>query len=618
MISPKVSVIIPVYNSQKYLEETIDSVLHQTMQDFEIICIDDGSTDDSGIILKKYAEQDTRIKVLSQTNCGVSAARNAGTGIARGEYLYFLDSDDFIELETLETACRELDNKCLDVVFFDTYAFGEEGISQDFVNEKNKFYVRNSEYPAIYTGEELLLKLLDNHDYNCTVWMQMIRRDFQQKHNLWFYSGIIHEDELYTLQMMMLAKRAAYIHHTLHHRRLRKNSIITKPLEFGSVYGYFICVKEAYGFLIQQGCSKNQLEQLLLLLRSKIEIARSQFIKLSEKEKTEYERLPEQDKFLFQISLADYANIIIQRNNVSGYNNTLLREKESLNKKLSEAQIKLEQLRKYETARIDIKNFRTHKNSVIINHCTDETARIESPDWLKYENGSGVVIHSAKKEVDFEIQCYGDGELVVDFRGMDCRDKNGKRYPVWINLTDLNVDGKSVFNNSHLVCHDSPFKYNMAVTDGQRVKVHLEWEEAKDLIAKERETKLKLLDQAQQKVINLEKINAEIAKKLGDTQQKVITLEKVNVETAKKLGDTQQKVVTLEKVNVETAKKLGDTQQKVVTLEKEKSKVIEKLEKTQSSAAKLANELSNVKNGWSFRIGRVVTWIPRKIKGFLK
>ncbi len=138
------------------------------------------------------------------------------------------------------------------------------------------------------------------------------------------------------------------------------------------------------------------------------------------------------------------------------------------------------------------------------------------------------------------------------------------------------MEGKSVFNKSHLVCHDSPFKFNMAVTDGQRVKVHLEWEEANDLIAKERETQLKLLDQVQQKVIYLEKENAE------------------------------------------TAKKLGDTQQKVVTLEKEKSKVIEKLEKTQSSAAKLANELSNVKNGWSFRIGRVVTWIPRKIKGFLK
>ena len=191
---------------------------------------------------------------------------------------------------------------------------------------------------------------------------------------------------------------------------------------------------------------------------------------------------------------------------------------------------------------------------------------------MKNEYGSGIVIHSVKKEVDFEIQCCGSGNLMLAFRGIDCRDKNGKRYPVWINLIGLNVDGESVFNNSHIVCHDCPFKYNMSVINGQTVKIHLEWQEAQDLIAKERETQLKLLDQAKQKAINLEKLNAE---------------------TAKKLGDTQQIVVNLEKVNTETAKKLGNAQKQVVSLEKEKSKVLEKLEKTQSKADKLSNELKN-------------------------
>ena len=97
MRTPKVSVIIPVYNAQNYLSECIDSVLRQTMQDFEVICIDDGSSDDSYSILKKYEETDERVVLLSQTNQGVSAARNVGIDKTRGEYIYFLDSDDYIE-----------------------------------------------------------------------------------------------------------------------------------------------------------------------------------------------------------------------------------------------------------------------------------------------------------------------------------------------------------------------------------------------------------------------------------------------------------------------------------------------------------------------------------------
>ena len=593
----KVSVIIPVYNAQKYVKECIDSVLHQTLQDFEIICIDDGSVDHSGLILKEYAAKDDRVVLFSQTNQGPSTARNVGINSARGQYIYFLDSDDFIESDALETACREMDNKRLDIVYFDTYAFGEEGITQKAIEDKNKYYARSCDYPAIFTGEELLYALLKNHDYSCPVWKQVIRRDFLRQHQIRFYDGIIHEDELYTIQTMMLAKRVAYIERVLHHRRLRSGSIMTRSIDFQSVYGYFICVKEAYPFLLERGCNAVRLHQLLALLRSMTFNARNQFLMLEEVEQKEFDELSEKDKFLFQIGIADYTNSIKQRDRITENNKILLREKEALNKKVSEAQKKLEELRKYETARIDIKNFGRQENNVVINHCTDETARIQSPDWLKNEYGSGIVIHSVKKEVDFEIQCCGSGNLMLAFRGIDCRDKNGKRYPVWINLIGLNVDGESVFNNSHIVCHDCPFKYNMSVINGQTVKIHLEWQEAQDLIAKERETQLKLLDQAKQKAINLEKLNAE---------------------TAKKLGDTQQIVVNLEKVNTETAKKLGNAQKQVVSLEKEKSKVLEKLEKTQSKADKLSNELKNVKNGWSFRIGTVVTWIPRKIKGFLK
>ena len=96
--TPKVSVIIPVYNVEQYLRECLNSVIKQTLKEIEIICVDDGSTDNSLDILKEYAEKDHRITIITQKNLHAGVARNAGLSIAKGEYLSFLDSDDFFEL----------------------------------------------------------------------------------------------------------------------------------------------------------------------------------------------------------------------------------------------------------------------------------------------------------------------------------------------------------------------------------------------------------------------------------------------------------------------------------------------------------------------------------------
>lgn len=98
----KVTIIIPVYNVEKYLEKCLNSVICQTLKDIEIICVNDGSTDNSQQILKEYAQKDERIKIVDKKNGGLSSARNAGLDAATGEYCYFLDSDDWIELNTLE------------------------------------------------------------------------------------------------------------------------------------------------------------------------------------------------------------------------------------------------------------------------------------------------------------------------------------------------------------------------------------------------------------------------------------------------------------------------------------------------------------------------------------
>ena len=100
--TPKVSVIIPVYNTEKYLRECLDSVINQTLKEIEIICVDDGSTDSSLNILKEYANKDNRFTIITQQNLHAGVARNAGLTVVKGEYVSFLDSDDYIKFEYLE------------------------------------------------------------------------------------------------------------------------------------------------------------------------------------------------------------------------------------------------------------------------------------------------------------------------------------------------------------------------------------------------------------------------------------------------------------------------------------------------------------------------------------
>jgi glycosyltransferase involved in cell wall biosynthesis len=351
--NPKVSVIIPVYNVQEYLHECIDSVLHQMMQDFEIICIDDGSTDASGLVLQEYKKADDRVKLFFQINKGVSAARNVGIKAAQGEYIYFLDSDDYVEPDTLETACKELDAKNLDIVYFDTVAFGEAGINQDVVDAKNLRYARNCAYPEIYTGEDLLCKMLANRDYIGMVWKQVIRRDFLRKNQVCFYEGIIHEDELFTVQTMLLASRVAYIHQVFHHRRLRENSIMGQPFALKSVYGVFICIKEEYIFLKQKGCSQENLNQLLLHLERLASLARKRYLKLTDDEKEKYKTLSGEERFLFQIAIADYEKdkqrqeILLQSRKIIKKNlEAAKQELETTNQKLEKEKIKTFELDK--------------------------------------------------------------------------------------------------------------------------------------------------------------------------------------------------------------------------------------------------------------------------------
>ena len=126
MSNIKVSVIVPVFNVESYLNESLDSILNQTLKDIEIICINDGSTDNSLDILETYSKKDKRIKIISKENEGQGVARNVGLDNAQGEYISFVDSDDFIKRDMLEKLYNKAENNDLDLVMCKVSSFDNE------------------------------------------------------------------------------------------------------------------------------------------------------------------------------------------------------------------------------------------------------------------------------------------------------------------------------------------------------------------------------------------------------------------------------------------------------------------------------------------------------------
>ena len=196
----KVSIILPVYNVAPFLEEALDSILNQTLKEIEIIAVNDGSTDNSEEIIKKYQQKDSRIIYFSQENKGQSVARNVALQHATGEYIYMMDSDDVLSSPDVLLTCYEYAEKNhADFIFFDREHITEDKVNFPVSMHSTKYVEENRKYD----GESLLNLMLDTTSYNCVVWLLFIRHDHLKQLALKFYPGIIHEDELFTTILML-------------------------------------------------------------------------------------------------------------------------------------------------------------------------------------------------------------------------------------------------------------------------------------------------------------------------------------------------------------------------------------------------------------------------------
>ncbi|MDR1712878.1 MAG: glycosyltransferase [Coriobacteriales bacterium] len=250
---PKVSVIIPVYNVERYLRECLDSVVEQTLSDIEIICVDDGSTDSSAAILAEYAAKDSRIRIISKGNGGLSSARNAGMEAAIGEYLSFLDSDDYYLSNTLESCLTRARETNADVVFFDAQAFFEDEQARAENPNFETYYQRSGNYPAPLSGQEMFAQLYQNGDFRESACLSLYRREYLESTHRCFIEGITHEDDNFTFLALFLASKTAYISEGFYQRRVRAGSLTTELNKVESMMGRQIGVLSSRDALLHNG-----------------------------------------------------------------------------------------------------------------------------------------------------------------------------------------------------------------------------------------------------------------------------------------------------------------------------------------------------------------------------
>ena len=212
----KVSVLIPVYNTEKYLKKCLDSVINQTLKDIEIIIVNDGSKDNSQAIIEEYACKDERIKYFDQENKGLGATRNKGLEMAKGQYIVFLDSDDWVELDCYEEMYNNAIEKNSDLVIVDYYIDNEE---KSFIY-KNKYQTnQKKEYL-----KDVLLRNVPGFSWN-----KLYKKEIIDKNKMKFpIRGELEniEDQYFTTRFVYLSNNISFVNKPLIHYIIRNSSIV--------------------------------------------------------------------------------------------------------------------------------------------------------------------------------------------------------------------------------------------------------------------------------------------------------------------------------------------------------------------------------------------------------
>ena len=246
---PVVSVIVPVYNCESYVGQCLESLKRQTFEQFEALVIDDASTDTSLDVVHGCASDDARFTVFARPeNKGLSAVRNFGIERARGDYIVFLDSDDYLREDALELLVARAKAQKLDNLYFNALSFYDDANLVDSLEED---YGKRPSFDDVATGTQLYTYFVEREQFFTEAALQMLSREFLLQNNIRFREGLLHEDILFTFQVLVLAKRCSFLNEQVYLRRLRRDSIVAKRWTWRNVHGHFVGMQEMKRWLYE-------------------------------------------------------------------------------------------------------------------------------------------------------------------------------------------------------------------------------------------------------------------------------------------------------------------------------------------------------------------------------
>ena len=466
-----ISVIIPMYNAEKYIAECLDSLLAQTFKDFEVIIVDDCSTDNSVKIVESYVEKfGGRLKLYNtDKNFGSGAiARNIGLSHSSGEYVYNMDNDDMLTKTALEEMYELAKKYDADVVYCEKY-FMSTGVGEEFI--KNIHIADTEMQPPPFVDKPTLetedlserVKGILNYRFWVVPWDKLVKRNLLLKNEIFFPGLTIGDDDIWTYGLIFSAKKFLRVPNIIYTRRMRNDSITgikkspQQALNF-HLNPFLLGLKTLDNFMSKHEFFKtNPKQRYAILERFVNDTITAGFNDAAQLSVLEvYETIKDE----FSERLGDYDVPI------SALCSALFKEKNTSI---------ISKFRNHITGRVDFKFWSTEGDFELLS-VSDDKAEAIKPDWFQ-NGGVGYVIMSYAGKVEFVAKATANGRVSFEFRGMWVQDPedNSKLVPYWIDYTKLTINGKIIFDKITPAWHDQPYVYTMDAKANEEIKVQFEW-----------------------------------------------------------------------------------------------------------------------------------------------
>ena len=232
-----ISVVVPAHNVEKYISKTLKSLEAQTFKNFEVIIVNDGSTDQTKMIAGRFCKKNTNFSLINQSNQGVAIARKNGLLKAKGKFIYFCDADDYIHKDTFKKATDEINNHNLDALMINA-KFKNDMPENEWGVEHDKKLVVSANLPnRIISGPELLKLMIKNREWRYAVWLYFVKKEIILPENI-TYENMIHEDAAYNFEMLSLVTKIKFINAPFYNYRIRSNSIMSSNVSSKNVISY--------------------------------------------------------------------------------------------------------------------------------------------------------------------------------------------------------------------------------------------------------------------------------------------------------------------------------------------------------------------------------------------